>query len=231
MRGRDLLASAAIHAAALGAAVTVDALLCNPGQEPEIIPICFEIVEEEAVPESMHEIAPPAQEPLPDIPPLGDAAAGDAEAAEVVADEIQDMSYDDIPDVPDEYIPDAPETTEEQPERQASETAKPESAAAVRDKARDERAQVVSDPVALNRIVPSYPRSARRKGHEGSVTVEITVAADGLVGGAEIVGSSGHAELDAAALDAARTAHFAPATVDGATVSGRLRLTFDFRLK
>ena len=231
MRGRDFLASAAIHAAALGAAVTVDALLCNPGQTPKTIPICFEIVEEEAVLESAHEIAPPAQEPLQEMPPLDDAPAEDAEAAEVVEGESQDMPYDDITDVPDEYIPDAPEPTKEQAERQAAEMAKPESAAAVQDDAREERAQVVSDPVALNRIVPSYPRSARRKGHEGSVTVEITVAADGLVAGAEIMGSSGHAELDAAALDAARTAHFAPATVDGATVSGRLRLTFDFRLK
>ena len=207
----------------------MDALLCNPGQEPEVIPICFEIVEEATIPESMDETEPHAQDAIPEImdeteshapqdampemPPTDDAIVKEVETAE------------------DEDIADTPEPINEQTERQADETAQPESTAAVQDDAKEERAKIVSDPVALNRIVPSYPRSARRKGHEGSVTVEITVAADGMVNGAEIVGSSGHAELDAAALDAARTARFAPATVDGVTVSGRLRLTFDFRLK
>ena len=97
--------------------------------------------------------------------------------------------------------------------------------------AQDERARIVSDPIALNRIVPVYPRSARRKGHEGRVTVEISVAEDGGIASAEVVASSGHAELDAAALGAVRTARFAPATEDGVSVSGRLRLTFDFRLR
>ena len=97
--------------------------------------------------------------------------------------------------------------------------------------AQEERAKVVSDPIALNRIVPTYPRSARRKGHEGRVTVEIAVADDGAVADVEVVASSGYAELDAAALGAARSARFAPATVDGVGVSGRLRLTFDFRLR
>ncbi len=93
-----------------------------------------------------------------------------------------------------------------------------------------ERARVVSDPVALNRIVPVYPRSARRKGHEGCVTVEISVSESGEVSSAEIVSSSGHEDLDASALGAVRTARFAPATEDGESVRGRVRLTFDFRL-
>ena len=95
----------------------------------------------------------------------------------------------------------------------------------------EERAKVVAAPIALNRIVPVYPRSARRRGHEGCVTVEISVAEDGNVVGAEVVASSGHDELDAAALAAVRTARFAPATEDGVSVRGELRLTFDFRLK
>ena len=94
-----------------------------------------------------------------------------------------------------------------------------------------EQAKVMSDPVALNKIIPVYPRSARRKGHEGCVTVEISVAEDGHVSGAEIVASSGHAELDSAALGAVRTAKFAPATEDGTSVTGRLRLTFNFKLE
>ena len=94
-----------------------------------------------------------------------------------------------------------------------------------------ERARVVSDPVALNRITPVYPRSARRKGHEGCVTVELSVSESGEVSSVEIVSSSGHEELDASALGAVRTARFAPATEDGESVCGRVRLTFDFRLR
>ena len=57
------------------------------------------------------------------------------------------------------------------PETSTEETATKEKSA--------ERAKVISDPVALNKIIPTYPRSARRKGHEGCVMVEVSVAADG----------------------------------------------------
>jgi len=97
--------------------------------------------------------------------------------------------------------------------------------------AAEEHAAVVSDPIALNRIVPVYPRTARRKGHEGVVTVAISVAENGIVAHAEVVSSSGYEELDAAALSAVRSARFAPATSDGVRVRGELRLTFDFRLR
>lgn len=95
----------------------------------------------------------------------------------------------------------------------------------------EERAKVVSDPMAINRIVPVYPRSARRKGHEGDVTVEVFVAEDGGIAHAAVVTSSGYAELDEAALVAVRSARFTPASEDGVSVRGELRLTFAFRLK
>jgi protein TonB len=62
------------------------------------------------------------------------------------------------------------------------------------------------------------------------VVVEVSVADDGSVTDAALLSSCGHSELDAAALEAVRTASFAPATEDGAAVSGRLRMTFEFRL-
>lgn len=94
-----------------------------------------------------------------------------------------------------------------------------------------ERARIMSEPYALGRIEPKYPRSARRKGHEGSVTLEVEVASDGTVTAVALKESCGHEELDAAAAAAVRTAHFAPAREDGAAISGTLRLTFDFRLR
>ena len=94
-----------------------------------------------------------------------------------------------------------------------------------------EQARVVSVPMALNKIVPIYPRSARRRGHEGVVTLEISVSDLGEVSDAVVIGGSGYGELDSAAVSAVRTAKFSPATEDGVQVEGRLRLTFEFKLK
>ena len=94
-----------------------------------------------------------------------------------------------------------------------------------------EQAKVVSVPMALNRIVPVYPRSARRRGREGAVTVEISVSDSGEVAGVEVISGSGYKDLDSAAVSAVRTAHFAPATEDGVRVQGSLRLTFEFKLR
>ena len=94
-----------------------------------------------------------------------------------------------------------------------------------------ERSRVVSEPRALNRIVPVYPRSARRRGREGVVTVQISVSDSGEVSGVEVIAGSGHKDLDSAAVSAVRTARFAPATENGVRVHGSLRLTFEFRLR
>jgi len=94
-----------------------------------------------------------------------------------------------------------------------------------------EQAKVVSVPKALNRIVPVYPRSARRRGREGVVTVEISVSDSGEVSGVEVIAGSGHKDLDSAAVSAVRTARFTPATENGVRVHGSLRLTFEFKLR
>jgi protein TonB len=94
-----------------------------------------------------------------------------------------------------------------------------------------ERSRVVSEPRALNRIVPVYPRSARRRGREGVVTVEITVSDFGEVSGVEVIAGSGYKDLDSAAVSAVRTAHFSPAIENGVRVQGSLRLTFEFKLR
>jgi protein TonB len=85
--------------------------------------------------------------------------------------------------------------------------------------------------MALNRILPIYPRSARRRGREGSVTLQVTVSELGEVSDTEVVVSSGHRELDSAAESAVRSARFVPASEDGVNIQGMVRLTFDFKLK
>lgn len=55
-----------------------------------------------------------------------------------------------------------------------------------------------------------YPERARKRGQEGSVLIELRTDADGQSGSAILLRSSGHAVLDRAALDLARTIFPAP---------------------
>ena len=228
MRFGEIIASFLIHAALLGTA----AWFYSPPPAPqESVPIVFEIVEESSL--SSQQGSVPTQEATGTDPEIEGLGARDS-GLEVAGTDPEVVGTD-----PGEVVGTDPEIAAETPgtdpeivgtdPSEANEELKEISEIA--NKSDDiERARVVSDPVALNRITPVYPRSARRKGHEGVVTVEISVASDGAVSDVALVSSSGHRELDEAASSAARSAHFAPATDDGECVSGRLRLTFDFRL-
>jgi protein TonB len=52
----------------------------------------------------------------------------------------------------------------------------------------------------------NYPNAARREGLTGSPVIEVAIERDGRLRSARIQRSSGHAELDAAALDILRVA-------------------------
>ena len=134
-------------------------------------------------------------------------------------DEVEGIKKDEIEEVDEDEMESVVHRDERSEER---DEAKP---------AELEQAKVVSAPMALNRIIPAYPRSARRRGREGVVTVEITVSDFGEVSGVEVIAGSGYKDLDSAAVSAVRTARFAPATEDGVQVHGRLRLTFEFKLR
>ena len=95
---------------------------------------------------------------------------------------------------------------------------------------REERARVEAPPSVLNKIVPRYPRSARKLKHEGKVTVEAMLDGDGAVVSVRVASSSGFHDLDEAALEAVRNGHFAPAKIDGTGVSATLTMDFEFRL-
>lgn len=241
MKKRDLLASLALHAAAVAAAFAVMSLFTGEDEQGEVM--YFEIVEEAAEAEVSAERPAPAEDmrELPPEMPRQDQPHPESEHAPALAppppeeappapDALQDddSRHEDAP--PDDAAENAPEEnhaekTEDAPAPMAEAPASAPSAA------NEERARVVSSPQALGKIVPAYPRSARRRGHEGEVSVEVAVSESGLVSDASVVSSSGHGELDAAALDAARSANFAPAMEDGAAVPGRLKLRFDFRLQ
>ncbi len=218
----------AIHAAVFGAIAAAGLLRERESQAEEPIPICFEVIEaaDDSAPE---ETAPAEERDSAAIPEPEEAEDEMAEYA-VQPEEPAEPEEPEVPAEPEEPEEQAaPEEPEAPAEPETPETpAQPEANTAP---APEEHAAVVSDPVALNRIVPVYPRSARRKRHEGSVEIEISVEPDGSIGSAEILASSGYGELDAAALDAVRSARFAPAQADGVSVHGRLRLTFSFRLR
>ncbi|HEY5238811.1 MAG TPA: TonB family protein [Rhizomicrobium sp.] len=78
-------------------------------------------------------------------------------------------------------------------------------------------------------VAAFYPATARRLGEQGIVTLKFTITVEGTVADPSVVGSSGFADLDDAALEAVRTWHYKPATQDGKPipVASELRVRFE----
>lgn len=234
MKTGDLLASAAIHAAAVGAAVAAMRLCSNDEEEEERIAF-FEIIEEAAEAK--------AAAPAPSAPDGAPPSGGVREEKEETEDAVEKIRQSPLAEErhPEDAAPlaaereDPPRLDEERPPRgnpaDAAAPAEQQDAPPPAPESNENRAKTISAPHPLGRIVPSYPRRARRKGHEGDVSLELVVSESGAIESAAVVASSGHGELDAAALDAVKRASFAPATEDGAAVRGKVRLKFGFRLQ
>lgn len=86
--------------------------------------------------------------------------------------------------------------------------------------------------IAGTHTVPPYPPVAQRLGVEGKVTLRLTVSPEGTVSSAQIVTSSGRADLDLAAQDWI-LAHWAykPALENGVPVVSRTLAAVTFSLK
>lgn len=69
---------------------------------------------------------------------------------------------------------------------------------------------------AKNKVQPMYPELARKMQISGTVKIEVTVAPNGTVKEARVVG--GHPVLATAALDAAKKWRFEPAAADSSGV-------------
>jgi len=93
------------------------------------------------------------------------------------------------------------------------------------------RVDAVKPPSPMRRIKPDYPRGARERREEGDVTLELGISAEGTVDSVKIVSSCGFAELEAAAVAAARKARFNPARQGGKAIPHSARMTLQFRLK
>ena len=93
------------------------------------------------------------------------------------------------------------------------------------------QARLDAPPKPKRNIRPDYPKGARQRGEQGDVILEIRVTAEGTVDDVKVATSSGFAELDEAAVKAARAAKFSPARSGHAPVASTARLKLQFKLK
>lgn len=91
--------------------------------------------------------------------------------------------------------------------------------------------EVFVPPAFRVRQEPAYPERARRAGVAGIVGVRIVLAADGSVREVELTASSGSRLLDEAALEAARSSTFEPATRGRAPVASEAVASYRFELR
>jgi VWFA-related protein/TonB family protein len=81
----------------------------------------------------------------------------------------------------------------------------------------------------LSKVNPEYPYALRAQGHQGTVTLEVTVGADGVPKDIRIVRSD--PAIDAAVLTAVRQWRFTPARQGGQAVESTVTLPFAFVLE
>ena len=93
------------------------------------------------------------------------------------------------------------------------------------------QARLDAPPKPKRNIRPDYPKGARQRGEQGDVVLEIRVTAEGTVDDVKVATSSGFAELDEAAVRAAKAAKFSPARSGHDPVASTARLKLQFKLK
>lgn len=93
------------------------------------------------------------------------------------------------------------------------------------------QARIEAPPRAKRNIRPEYPKGARQRGEQGEVVVEIRVNERGGVDDVKVAVTSGFAELDEAAVRAAKAAKFSPARSGREAVASTARLKLQFKLK
>ena len=93
------------------------------------------------------------------------------------------------------------------------------------------QARLDAPPRPKRNIRPDYPKGARQRGEQGDVILEIRVNAEGTVDDVKVATSSGFAELDEAAVKAAKAAKFSPARSGHDPVASTARLKLQFKLK
>ncbi len=91
--------------------------------------------------------------------------------------------------------------------------------------------QLSVKPKILKRAIPRYPDALREKGVEGRVIVKVLIDEQGRVIRTRILKSARHAELDSAAVAAARMFRFEPGKVQKSPVKVWMTIPFTFRIQ
>jgi protein TonB len=155
----------------------------------------------------------PKERPAEETPPLPRTAEWRATADETAKVEAE--------------IPSPPASTEKQPSTLSSSqslAAKPNSEVK-RAYARE------AVPLYLKNPPPEYPPTARRRGYEGTVVMEVFVDREGRVRDLTLFQSSGHKVLDRAAMEAVRGWLFEPARLGEEKVDMWVKVPLTFRLR
>jgi protein TonB len=96
--------------------------------------------------------------------------------------------------------------------------------------ARSEKGARLVRPKREGRTEPVYPPDLKAQGLEGDVEVSVDLTPEGRVTEARVTHGSKHAAFDEAALAAARSERFSPATSDGEPIAFTLTYTIRFRI-
>lgn len=83
----------------------------------------------------------------------------------------------------------------------------------------------------LSNPPPPYPRTARLRGQEGTVLLQVQVSTQGHVQSAHVLESSGYDTLDRTALTTVRAWRFQAARRDGTAIPGTVQIPVTFRLR
>lgn len=242
-----IVASIVLHAALAAGLLSI-----RPPERHELVRITVrELNDEPPPPVEVPEPPPPVPEPevaeptpVPEAPTPPRPRApepADAEAAPAPA-EAAPAPVADVPDFgialsgsasgPGIAVPTGDPGGEVRPagERRVRESRRAlEPAAHVEEEASDGCAEEATRPRALSMPPPRYTDAARAAGLEGRVRVEIHVDAAGHVTDVRVLASL-DPDLDAAALEAARGASFAPATRCGVAVDATFTVSIRFEL-
>jgi len=90
---------------------------------------------------------------------------------------------------------------------------------------------VITGAVIKDVLKPFYPSSCKRRGHEGTTVLEVTILSNGTCGNVDIIKTAGCESLDKAALQALKNADFIPAMRLGVPFSATKKIAFNFKLE
>jgi protein TonB len=132
-----------------------------------------------------------------------------------------------VPTLPTVAPPDIEVPQQPAPSPTISVQAQPQPPAAV-----TQPASTSAAGIASTHTIPPYPEQSRRMGQQGTVTLRVSIGADGVVTDTQIVQSSGVPELDQAALAWVKSHwKYKPAMQNGQPIASTAEAAVVFNLK